>query len=214
MLHQAHRYAIARLFVWTDVDVAWERDFNRWYDREHLQERLSIPGFRSARRLQALLPCPRPYVAFYDTDGLEVFRSDAYRRALSSQSRWSRASFGHMRGAERRVGGLEIDAGSGEGGAVALFVLPADRSGDTSLPWMLRETANADDVVRATLMRTDAGLSVPIDPASPPVGEDAVVIVEATRPDVARSRAITLAETLRVDPDAVHAFQTLWRLGR
>ena len=214
VMNRALTVPAARLFVWTDVEAAWERDFNRWYDREHMQERIAIPGFRCARRLRALQPCPRPWLALYDTDGLDVFRSDAYRHAFQNQSAWSRASFARMRDTQRRVATLEVDVGDGEGAALALFVLADERSDDPSLVWRIRETANADDVIRSTLMRTDAGLSAPIDPTAPAVGADAVVIVEATGTDVARERAVALAEGSGLDADAVHVFQTLWRLGR
>ena len=33
-----------------DVDPADEQDFNLWYDREHLAERVGIEGFLEARR--------------------------------------------------------------------------------------------------------------------------------------------------------------------
>ena len=72
--------------VWTDIDAVDEPDFNRWYDREHMQERVALPGFRCARRYRALRGCPRPYLALYDTGELAVFDSDAYRNAFEKQT--------------------------------------------------------------------------------------------------------------------------------
>src|ERR1019366_3439141 len=40
----------ALLMVVVDVDPEHEEEFNRWYDKEHIPERLAMPGFRSARR--------------------------------------------------------------------------------------------------------------------------------------------------------------------
>jgi hypothetical protein len=38
------------LFVWTDVDdESFEDEFNRWYDEEHIEERVRIPGVSSSR---------------------------------------------------------------------------------------------------------------------------------------------------------------------
>lgn len=42
----------AILVVMMDVDPAHEDDFNRWYNDEHLPERLEIPGYVSARRFK------------------------------------------------------------------------------------------------------------------------------------------------------------------
>ncbi len=40
------------LVVMMDVDPEHEAEFNRWYDGEHLPERLEIPGYVSARRFK------------------------------------------------------------------------------------------------------------------------------------------------------------------
>ncbi len=40
------------LVVMMEVDPEHEEEFNRWYDDEHLPERLEIPGYVSARRFK------------------------------------------------------------------------------------------------------------------------------------------------------------------
>ena len=40
------------LVVMMDVDPEDEEEFNRWYNEEHLPERLEIPGYISARRFK------------------------------------------------------------------------------------------------------------------------------------------------------------------
>ena len=35
-----------------DVDPADEEEFHRWYNQQHIPERLEIPGYVSARRFQ------------------------------------------------------------------------------------------------------------------------------------------------------------------
>ena len=42
-----------------DVDAADEAEFNRWYDREHLEERVAIEGFLEARRYVANKASPK-----------------------------------------------------------------------------------------------------------------------------------------------------------
>ena len=47
------------LLMMTDIDPAHEEDFNLWYEEEHLDERMAIPGFINARRFTALEGGPK-----------------------------------------------------------------------------------------------------------------------------------------------------------
>ena len=47
-----------------DIDAADEAEFNRWYDREHLEERVAIDGFLEARRYVAHQTKPK-YLCLY-----------------------------------------------------------------------------------------------------------------------------------------------------
>jgi hypothetical protein len=52
------------LMVWAGVPADKEADFNRWYNEEHLAECLSIPGFLSAARYEAVKGSPK-HLAYY-----------------------------------------------------------------------------------------------------------------------------------------------------
>jgi hypothetical protein len=205
------------LCIWTDIDPAHETDFNRWYDREHMQERVAIPGFQSARRFAAVGPCPRPYLALYYTDTLGVFRSEPYARAFANQTPWSLENFKRMRGTQRRVGALTLEAGEGEGGAMAVFVLPAAQASDPAelarLEQGLQDATLQDFIVRASLLRTDAGLSTPVTADAVPPPSDMLVMLEASRPEAARQQALAIAGAAGVAESEVYLFQLLWRLG-
>ncbi|KVN32336.1 hypothetical protein WT11_17810 [Burkholderia stagnalis] len=197
-----------QLCVWTDIDPLHEADFNAWYDREHMQERVAIPGFRYARRFRATDPGPRKYLALYVTDTLDVFRSDAYRHAFTQQTPWSLANFGRMSATQRRVGELTIEAGDGEGVHLAMFVLPPAR---LDVP-LLRERVDAavrePGIHAARLFRTEPELSAPIsDPAARPLA-DALVLIEGSDADAARRVAVELA-----GHDDVRTFDLLWRIA-
>jgi hypothetical protein len=69
------------LLVAIDVDPAHEDDFNRWYDEEHLPERLQCEGFLSARRYVALEGEPK-YLALYELEDPGVLDRAAYQRLL------------------------------------------------------------------------------------------------------------------------------------
>ena len=71
------------LAVWTDIPAPLEEDFNRWYNEEHLAERVGIPGFVSARRYVSLQGTPK-YIALYETADARVLRSETYLKVLNN----------------------------------------------------------------------------------------------------------------------------------
>ncbi|HEF4774045.1 DUF4286 family protein [Burkholderia multivorans] len=196
-----------QLCVWTDIDSAHEADFNAWYDREHMQERVAIPGFTHARRFRATDRGPRKYLALYVTDTLDVFRGDAYRRAFAQQTAWSLANFERMTGTQRRVGELTIEAGDGEGAHLALFVLPPERIDVAQLRARFDAALREPGVHAARLFRTTPELSAPIGAgAAARPAADALVLIEGSDAAAARRVAVALA-----GHDAVRTFELLWR---
>lgn len=204
--------AAGQLSIWTDVDPAHELDFNRWYDREHMQERIAIPGFRRARRFRCLVSCPRPYLALYDTDSVQTFRSAAYQQAFTKQTEWSQRNFSRMRDTQRRVGELTVDVGAAEGGALALFVVSGAALDETAPQFDALITR--DHVLRASLLRTDVALSTPLAPGASQARSDGVVMVEANDADTAFDAANTLAAAWPAGQSgSVFVFRMMSRFG-
>jgi hypothetical protein len=85
------------LMLWTDVDPEYEADFNRWYDEEHIQHLLQVPGFLSAGRYRALKGGPK-YLAMYELEDHNVLRTSAFLDAVRYKpSPWrAKASGGHV----------------------------------------------------------------------------------------------------------------------
>ena len=65
------------LMLWTDIDAEHEAAFNRWYDEEHLDRLLKVPGFLSAARYVALRGGPK-YLAMYELEEVSVLRTSAF----------------------------------------------------------------------------------------------------------------------------------------
>ncbi len=47
------------LMVWSEVPDHLEDKYNRWYNEEHLAERLAVPGVLSAARYEAVSSGPK-----------------------------------------------------------------------------------------------------------------------------------------------------------
>ena len=84
------------LLTMTETPPALEAEFNDWYDREHLPERLAIPGFLSARRWVAdLPPGGGKYLATYELESAAVLESPAYlARFRDAPTPWTQRMLG------------------------------------------------------------------------------------------------------------------------
>ena len=76
------------LMVFADVPAEVEEEFNRWYDEEHIPERLSIPGVLNAARYVAVRGGPK-YLACYELSEATAWYSDAWQYHLNNPTEWS-----------------------------------------------------------------------------------------------------------------------------
>jgi hypothetical protein len=168
-----------------DVDPADEPEFNRWYDREHLEERVAIDGFLEARRYVAHAASPK-YLSLYSTKTFEALDSPAYRKALANQTEWSRKTISRFRNMIRAVARITISCGQGRGAALGIIRLRPIADGRDALRAALREKLDPDrldGIISMHLIESDPALSKPItdDPAvSNPGAGDWFVLIDGT----------------------------------
>jgi hypothetical protein len=93
-----------------DIDPSDEAEFNRWYDREHLEERVAIAGFLEARRYVAHEGSPK-YLCLYSTATFEVLDSPAYRAKLANPTDWSKKTMARFKNMIRAVARITISRG-------------------------------------------------------------------------------------------------------
>lgn len=212
-----------RGMLMTSMDVAPEHDaeLNRWYDREHLAERVAIPGFLEARRYVAAEASPR-YLCLYSTATFEALDSPEYRTVLASQTDWSRLNISRFRNMGRAVARITASRGQGRGAVLGLFRLRprADAAG------ALRDTLVAAlapgdlaGILSMHLLEADPALSISLtepDKADPGAGDWYVLadgselaaveaaVRERLRPAIAGRGAEVSAGTYRL----------LWDLAR
>ena len=77
------------LLVFSDVAPEHDEEFNRWYNKEHLPERLSIPGVLDAARYEAVQGGPK-YLACYELASSDAWYSDGWQKWLKNPTEWSK----------------------------------------------------------------------------------------------------------------------------
>jgi hypothetical protein len=77
------------LAIWNDVNPGREADFDRWFQTEHLVERLGVPGFLYGRRHEAISG-PSRYFNLYVVEGPEVLTSKPYLERLDTPTPMTR----------------------------------------------------------------------------------------------------------------------------
>lgn len=77
------------LAVWCDIPKTVEHEFNRWYNEEHVYERLSVPGVLSAARYESVVSGPK-HLAVYELESPDVLKSDEYLNLRNNPSDWSK----------------------------------------------------------------------------------------------------------------------------
>jgi hypothetical protein len=77
------------MMVWTDGPADKEAEFNRWYNEEHLAERLAVPGFLSAARYEAVKGGPK-HLACYELESPAVLESPAYQKVRANPTPWTK----------------------------------------------------------------------------------------------------------------------------
>jgi hypothetical protein len=116
------------LITWMDIDPAEEADFNLWYDREHLAERVGIEGFVEARRWIAA-DAPEKYFNTYSTETFEALYSPAYKAVLANQTEWSNRHISRFQNPGRVVGRITHSRGRGRGGVLGVVRLRPEAEG-------------------------------------------------------------------------------------
>lgn len=155
----------AAICTWNDIDPGARADFYAWHVREHVPERLGVPGFRRGRRYVADVGDRSPeFFTLYETESLAVLTSAAYLERLNNPTAWTRRAAGAFRGTIRAATTVVQSLGAGSGGYLA--TLRVGMLGDESAPFDIRLMASvlaeALDLPRVTgvhLCMTDAAAS-------------------------------------------------------
>jgi hypothetical protein len=206
-----------------DIDPKDEADFNRWYDREHLIERVAIDGFLEARRYIAHQGNPK-YLCLYSTETFEVLDSPAYRTALMNPTEWSKTNLARFKNMIRTIARITVSRGRGRGAALGIIRLRPAAGSHERLRATLRERLDPeklDGIIAMHLIESDPALSKPLTddpPVSDPGAGDWFVLIDATNVNAISEAMAARFTGSGMFEDGIRissgSYQLMWDLAR
>ena len=109
----------AFLAIWHDIEPHAELEYDDWHTREHMPERVGIPGFEAGRRFVDRNLDRHRYFTLYETTTLEVLGSAAYRARLDAPTPWTHRVQPTFTNFVRAACRTTTSEGRGTGGALA-----------------------------------------------------------------------------------------------
>lgn len=193
------------LIVFTEVKAGDERDLNEWYNREHIDERVNLPGFHRARRYVAVHGTPK-YLATYECDSVGDLATPGYLHLLANQTPWSQAVMARFTHFHRLTLRVQVDLTHGVGGAVAAVRFVPDPREHKALAAWLQETALPKAIARPGMVGAAAAEN-DLEVANAPLRDKSM-----DRPRADRAEWVVLLEG--ADAGAVGvAARTLFKLA-
>jgi hypothetical protein len=205
-----------------DIDAADEADFNRWYDREHLEERVAIEGFIEARRYIAKEGSPK-YLCLYSTTTIDVFNSPAYRTRLANPTEWSKKTMARFENMIRAVARITISRGNGRGAALGIIRLRPSAGNEEKLRGLLCDALDPqglDGIISMHLIENDPALSGPtaeITSAATTGTGDWFVLIDATDGDAASAAVAALSlrgDSFKSLTISTGIYRLMWNLSK
>ena len=138
----------AFVIMWHDIASESDAAYNLWHTREHMPERIALPGFLRARRGLNRGLDRQIYFTLYELAGPESFLSPEYLRSLNYPTEWTQSVAPQFRNFLRMPCAVRASMGEGVGGAIATFRLTLDGRPE-------------DEVVAALEPALDALMSLP-----------------------------------------------------
>lgn len=106
----------AAVAMWWNVADENLAEFHEWHSKEHLPERLAIPGFNRGSRWQR--EDSNEFFVIYELDAYETLTSEGYRSRLNAPTPWSTK----MMPLHRQMVRSQSHVIASHGGGIAAFV--------------------------------------------------------------------------------------------
>lgn len=149
--------------IWNDIKPELREDFFEWHPREHMVERLGIPGFLRGRRYAAV-DGGVEFLTLYEVTSTDVLVSEVYKTRLTQPTPWSTKTLPGFFNNERGACQIEFSDSYAMGGFVLTLRFEAEDGREPALIDSLKKEvlARMIDTPRVTgvhLVKNDVGLT-------------------------------------------------------
>jgi hypothetical protein len=100
------------LAIWNGIAAGYEGEFLEWHVKEHIPERVAVPGFLRGRRYVSVDGTPA-YFNFYETETYQVLSSQPYLARLNDPTPWTRKVVSNFKDTSRTICDVAHSAGQG-----------------------------------------------------------------------------------------------------
>lgn len=138
------------LAIWNDCDPSGHDNYERWYTRQHLIERVTVPGFRFGRRYEAIDADPR-FFTYYDVESADVLTSAAYMERHQNPTPWTLETMPSFRRMHRAVCDVVASAGVLAGSHVVTVRLSSPIVAAPDVVQAVHQLADRDGIGRVEL---------------------------------------------------------------
>jgi hypothetical protein len=104
--------------IWHDIAPEGRAEFYAWHGREHMPERVGIPGFLRGRRYVAI-EADLAYFNLYEAQTVEVLKGQDYTARVNAPTPWTLAAVKHFRSVARAICRVVHSGGPAQGGLMA-----------------------------------------------------------------------------------------------
>ncbi len=209
------------LAIWNGIaTAAGEAEFLNWHMREHIPERVGIPGFLRGRRYIAVDGHPK-YFNFYETETADALVSPAYRARLNAPTPWTQAVMKEFRDTSRTICEVVASAGRGDGAWIETIrfsgVTAPEAFARAVTGGLVEDLARRDGIVGVHLLK---GVVAPGNAPTvesrmrdkPDASCEWIVLIEAAEAEFLRSLRPSSGDALRQHAPGAAIDRGLYRL--
>jgi hypothetical protein len=145
--------------IWHDIAPEGLANFYEWHQREHMPERVGIPGFRRGRRYVRVDGGSPRWFNLYEVDRFEVLVGADYLGRLNAPTPWTKDAVVHFRDVTRGLARVRASLGHGQGGAIGTWRFDAAPGREAGLERHLARAALPEIVARARVLGAHLGVT-------------------------------------------------------